>query len=119
MPALNAPDYGSFVGQLKTNADGVYAGFAGSNPLRFLRAYREFGLKMPVFGNPTLVVRTSTQYSHYQRSEVARTMGLPLERVRVVPTTGGGAFGGVTDVDVGDGAGPSGGAGQVPAYRSA
>ena len=54
-PALNAPDYGSFVGQLKTNADGVYAGFAGSNPLRFLRAYREFGLKMPVFGNPTLV----------------------------------------------------------------
>src|SRR3954468_3645682 len=54
-PALNAPDYGSFVGQLKSNVDGVYAGFAGSNPLRFLRAYREFGLKMPVFGNPTLV----------------------------------------------------------------
>ncbi len=54
-PALNAPDYGSFVGQLKTNVDGIYAGFAGSNPLRFLRAYKEFGLKMPVFGNPTCV----------------------------------------------------------------
>jgi len=52
-PPLNAPDYGSFVSQLK-DADCVYAGFAGSNPLRFLRTYREYGLKKPVFGNPTL-----------------------------------------------------------------
>ena len=53
-PPLNAPDYGSFIGQLKQNVDGVYAGFAGSNPLRFLRAYREYGLKPIVMGNPTL-----------------------------------------------------------------
>src|SRR5437016_6313675 len=53
-PPLNAPDYGSFIGQLKPNVDGVYAGFAGSNPVRFLRAYREYGLKPTVFGNPTL-----------------------------------------------------------------
>ena len=53
-PPLNAPDYGSFIGQLKSNVDGVYAGFAGSNPVRFLRAYREYGLKATVFGNPTL-----------------------------------------------------------------
>jgi len=53
-PPLNAPDYGSFIGQLKTNVDGIYAGFAGSNPLRFLRAYREYGLKPVVMGNPTL-----------------------------------------------------------------
>src|SRR5712664_107942 len=52
---LNVPDYGSFIGQLKTNVDGIYAGFAGSNPLRFLRAYREYGLKLPLFGNPTFV----------------------------------------------------------------
>jgi branched-chain amino acid transport system substrate-binding protein len=54
-PPLNVPDYGSYVGQLKPGADGVYAGFAGSNPLRFLRTYREYGLNKPVFGNPTLV----------------------------------------------------------------
>ncbi len=54
-PPLNVPEYGSYVGQLKSNVEGVYAGFAGSNPLRFLRAYREYGLKRPVFGNPTLV----------------------------------------------------------------
>src|SRR5258708_28397476 len=54
-PPLNVTEYGSYVGQIKNNVDGVYAGFAGSNPLRFLRASREYGLKMPVFGNPTLV----------------------------------------------------------------
>src|SRR4051812_17662068 len=53
-PPLNATDYGSFIGQLKGNVDGVYAGFAGSNPLRFLRAYREYGMKPVVMGNPTL-----------------------------------------------------------------
>src|SRR5256714_1993144 len=53
-PPLNAPDYGSFIGQLKGNVDGVYAGFAGSNPLRFLRAYREYGMKPVLMGNPTL-----------------------------------------------------------------
>src|SRR5512138_1905589 len=53
-PPLNAPDYGSFIGQLKGTVDGVYAGFAGSNPLRFLRAYREYGMKPVVMGNPTV-----------------------------------------------------------------
>ena len=54
-PPLNAPDYGSFVGQLKRNVDAVYAGFAGINGLRFLRTYKEYGLTLPVFGNPTCV----------------------------------------------------------------
>jgi branched-chain amino acid transport system substrate-binding protein len=54
-PPLNVPDYGSFIGQLKTNVDCIYAGFAGSNPLRFLRGYKEYGLKLPRFGNPTFV----------------------------------------------------------------
>lgn len=54
-PALNATDYGPFVSQIKNKVDGVYAGFAGSNPLRFLRTYKEYGLKMPLFGNPTFV----------------------------------------------------------------
>src|ERR1043165_3250494 len=53
-PPLNATDYGSFIGQLRGDADGVYAGFAGSNPLRFLRAYREYGMKPVGMGNPTL-----------------------------------------------------------------
>ena len=55
-PPLNVPEYGSYVGQIKTNVDGVYAGFAGINGLRFLKQYSEYGLsKIPVFGNPTCV----------------------------------------------------------------
>ena len=74
-PALNAPDYGSFVGQMKTNVDGVYAGFAGSNPLRFLRAYKEFGLKMPVFGNPTWSTKASSRTWATRRSACIRRAG--------------------------------------------
>lgn len=54
---LNAVDYGSYVGQIKTNVDALYAGFAGVNGLRFLKQFNEYGLKskIPVLGNPTCV----------------------------------------------------------------
>jgi branched-chain amino acid transport system substrate-binding protein len=52
-PPLNVPDYGSYIGQLKTNVDAVYAGFAGANGLRFLKQYKEYGMKMPVLGSGT------------------------------------------------------------------
>jgi len=54
-PPLNVGDYGSYVGQIRNDADGVYAGFAGINGLRFLKQYAEYGLKQAVFGNPTCV----------------------------------------------------------------
>jgi branched-chain amino acid transport system substrate-binding protein len=50
---LNAPDYGSYLAQIKQNVDAVYAGFAGANGFRFLRQYREYGLKKPVLGSMT------------------------------------------------------------------
>src|SRR5690348_5057798 len=50
---LNVPDYGSYLAQLKTSVDAVYAGFAGANGFRFLRQYKEYGLKMPVLGSMT------------------------------------------------------------------
>ncbi len=56
-PPLNVPEYGSYVGQIKGDVDGIYAGFAGINGLRFLKAVAEYiGPKHPtVFGNPTCV----------------------------------------------------------------
>jgi branched-chain amino acid transport system substrate-binding protein len=54
-PPLNVGDYGSYVGQINTEVDGVYAGFAGINGLRFLKQTAEFGLKKTVLGNPTCV----------------------------------------------------------------
>jgi len=52
-PPLNVPDYGSYLAQLKQNVDAVYAGFAGANGFRFLRQYKEYGLKLPVLGSMT------------------------------------------------------------------
>jgi branched-chain amino acid transport system substrate-binding protein len=54
-PPLNVGDYGSYASQIQSDADGVYAGFAGINGLRFLKQYAEYGVKKPVFGNPTCV----------------------------------------------------------------
>ena len=52
-PPLNVADYGSYIAQIKQNADAVYAGFAGANGLRFLKQYREYGMKLPVLGSMT------------------------------------------------------------------
>jgi branched-chain amino acid transport system substrate-binding protein len=53
-PPLNAPDYTPFIAQIG-EVDGVFTGFAGSNPLKFLRAYADLGLKgqIPVTGGWT------------------------------------------------------------------
>ena len=52
---LNVADYGTFIAQIKPNVDGVYAGFAGTNGLKFLKQAKEYQLKAPVLGNPTAV----------------------------------------------------------------
>ena len=41
--AAQRADYGSYVGQIKRNVDGVYAGFAGTNGLRFLKQFNGDG----------------------------------------------------------------------------
>src|SRR5437870_259115 len=43
-PPLTVPDYGTYLAQLKTNIDGIFLGFAGSNGFRFLRQMNEYGL---------------------------------------------------------------------------
>jgi branched-chain amino acid transport system substrate-binding protein len=50
---LNVPDYGSYLAQIKPDVDAVYAGFAGANGFRFLRQYRDYGMKAPVLGSMT------------------------------------------------------------------
>ena len=54
-PPLNAPDYAPYLAQIKPDLDGIYMGFAGSNPLRFLKQLDDYGLKgkMGVLGNTT------------------------------------------------------------------
>ncbi len=54
-PPLNAPEYGPYLAQIKPDVDAIYMGFAGSNPLRFLKQFSDFGLKgkVAVLGNTT------------------------------------------------------------------
>jgi len=52
-PPLNAPDYGTYIAQLKTNVDAIFIGFAGSNGLKFLRQYKEYGGKIPLLAGMT------------------------------------------------------------------
>ena len=51
-PPLATPDYTPYVAQI-ADCDGVCQGFAGSNPLRFMKAYAGAGLKFPVVTGET------------------------------------------------------------------
>jgi branched-chain amino acid transport system substrate-binding protein len=48
-PPLVTPDYTPYIAQI-SGADVVVQGFAGSNPLKFMKQYRDAGLKLPVLG---------------------------------------------------------------------
>jgi branched-chain amino acid transport system substrate-binding protein len=52
---LTVPDYATYIAQLKTNVDGLFIGFAGSNGFRYLRQFNEYGLrgKINVVGGMT------------------------------------------------------------------
>src|SRR5499425_388279 len=52
-PPLNAPEYAPYLAAIKSDVDAIYMGFAGSNPLRFLKQFSESGLKAAVLGNTT------------------------------------------------------------------
>ena len=51
-PPLSTPDYTPYVAQI-ADCDGVCQGFAGSNPLRFMKAYANAGLQYPVVTGET------------------------------------------------------------------
>src|SRR6266446_2874708 len=48
-PPLTTPDYTPYLAQI-SGVDAVVQGFAGSNPLKFMKQYQDQGLKLPVLG---------------------------------------------------------------------
>src|SRR5439155_10070757 len=46
-PPIVTPDYTPYLAQL-SGVDAVVSGFAGSNPLKFMKQYKDQGLKLPV-----------------------------------------------------------------------
>ncbi|MGH7035164.1 MAG: ABC transporter substrate-binding protein [Stellaceae bacterium] len=51
-PPLVTADYTPYLAQIQ-DVDGVVQGFAGSNPLKFMKQYADSGLKLPVCGGET------------------------------------------------------------------
>jgi branched-chain amino acid transport system substrate-binding protein len=51
-PPIVTPDYTPYIAQI-SDCDGVCQGFAGSNPLRFMKQYAAAGLKYPVVTGET------------------------------------------------------------------
>ncbi|MGB9368239.1 MAG: ABC transporter substrate-binding protein [Xanthobacteraceae bacterium] len=50
---LNAPDYGTYLSQLRPNLDAVFTAHAGSNGLKFVRQMAEYGIKTQILGGFT------------------------------------------------------------------
>ena len=48
----------------------------------------------------TVVVKTATQYAHFDRFEVAEALGLPEEKIKIINMEIGGAFGGREDISL-------------------
>jgi branched-chain amino acid transport system substrate-binding protein len=51
-PPLTAADYTPFIAQFG-DVDAVVQGFAGSNPVKFMKQYADMGMKKPVIGGET------------------------------------------------------------------
>ena len=51
-PPIVTPDYTPYIAQL-TGVDAVVQGFAGSNPLKFMKQYKDAGVTLPVLGGGT------------------------------------------------------------------
>src|SRR5215472_3193018 len=51
-PPIVTPDYTPYIAQLG-GVDAVVQGFAGSNPLRFMKQYKDAGVTLPVVGGST------------------------------------------------------------------
>jgi branched-chain amino acid transport system substrate-binding protein len=51
-PPLVTPDYTPYLAQI-SGVEAVVQGFAGSNPLKFMKQYKDHGLTLPVLGNGT------------------------------------------------------------------
>ena len=52
---LNAPDYGTYISQLKGDLDAVFTAHAGSNGFKFIRQLREYGNQVQILGGFTPV----------------------------------------------------------------
>jgi branched-chain amino acid transport system substrate-binding protein len=83
-PPLNAPDYAPYLAQIKPDLDGIYMGFAGSNPLRFLKQLDDYALKgkIGVLGNTTSTDEGILKLMGRRQSILSAPVGTPPASIR-------------------------------------
>src|SRR5438874_1386726 len=78
---LNAPDYGTYISQLKGDLDAVYTGHAGSNGFKFIRQLREYGNKVQILGGFTPIDESLLQQMGRTRSAPSVAIGIRLSSI--------------------------------------
>ena len=107
--AIQIDPEGNIIGDLRHEKGDVEAGFREADiilentyttePIDHCFLEPPSGLAF-VDPDGVLTVMVCTQYPHYHHKQLARVTGLPMEKVRVVQTVVGGAFGGKMDNSV-------------------
>ncbi len=80
-------------------ADIVIEGVYSNEPIEHAYLEAQGGLSF-IDDDGVLTLMVCTQYPHFHHKQLARVTGLPPEKVRVVQTVVGGAFGGKIDVTI-------------------
>ena len=81
------------------SADVVVEGVYENAPIEHCYLEAQAGISF-VDENDVLTLLVCTQYPHFHHKQICRITGLPHEKVRVVQTVIGGAFGGKIDVTI-------------------
>lgn len=81
-----------------SRADVVISRLYRTQRVEHLYLETEAGIAYPEHNG--LTIKVSTQNPHYDRRDVARVLGLPMNRVRIIQTPTGGGFGGKLDISV-------------------
>ncbi|EHQ87587.1 xanthine dehydrogenase family protein molybdopterin-binding subunit [Desulfosporosinus youngiae] len=67
---------------------------------RIEHCYIETEAGVAYMDGDSLVIKVCTQNPHYDRRDVARVLGIPMNKVRVIQTATGGGFGGKLDITI-------------------
>lgn len=87
------------VDEALATADAIVEGTYVNHPIEHCHLEPQAGVSF-IDENGVLTLLVCTQYPHFHHRQLARITGLPFEKVRVIPTTIGGAFGGKNDVTI-------------------
>ncbi|HJW91438.1 MAG TPA: molybdopterin cofactor-binding domain-containing protein [Anaerolineales bacterium] len=107
-PALHADRPDNVLDAIRIRKGDVQAGFARAEVVvesHYTLPMQEHAFLQPEAGlafldGDTVVVETAGQWAHHDQRQIARSLGLPLKRVRVIYQAIGGAFGGREDISV-------------------